>query len=241
MAFLPQSLKRPLYRLFFGFRISSTARIGVALLDCKTLVVGPEARIGHGVGFVGCGEVRVGAKVAIGFGNVFRGGHHLDFGDWSQLLRLNVVNAIPDRRGHPRPGANFKLGFGSVITSEHRIDFTGGVIIGDCAILGGRNSSLWTHNRRSREPIVIGNYCYVGSEIRMAPGTSIADCCVVGLGAVVTESIEEPFSLVGGLPARRIRPLGRRDEEILYGKTRLEIPDEIYPNPPPIPDIEVEG
>jgi hypothetical protein len=42
----------------------------------------------------------------------------------------------------------FLLGDGSIVTTGHKIDFTDRVEIGRRVILGGRNSSLWTHNRQ---------------------------------------------------------------------------------------------
>ncbi|HEX2491273.1 MAG TPA: hypothetical protein VHR27_17815, partial [Blastocatellia bacterium] len=120
----------------------------------------------------------------------------------------------------------FYLGYGSVITAEHRIDFTDRVRIGRRSIIGGRNSSLWTHNRKSGVGIEIGDYCYIGSEIRMAPGSRIPDCSIVGLGAVVTGPLLESYSLFAGVPARRRRALDSGDLELIFEKTRPDLPDE---------------
>ncbi|MBK9316899.1 MAG: hypothetical protein IPM55_22035 [Acidobacteria bacterium] len=143
------------------------------------------------------------------------------------VLRLNVINAIPDHDCTNEPDSSFLVGYGSVITAEHRIDFTDRVSIGRRSILGGRNSSIWTHNRREGHPVTIGDYAYVGSEIRMAPGASVPDCCIVGIGAVVTRPIEEPWSLIAGVPAKRVRELDDDDRELVFGKTRKDLPDEV--------------
>src|SRR5437660_8831530 len=45
---------------------------------------------------------------------------------------------------------------GSVVTAGHKIDFTDRVTIGRRTIIGGRNSSLWTHNRQRTLPVEIG-------------------------------------------------------------------------------------
>ena len=63
----------------------------------------------------------------------------------------------------------------------------------------------------------------------MAPGSRIPDCCVVGMGAVITKPILQPFSLIAGVPARRIRAVSKDDEELIFGKTRNDLPDEQYP------------
>jgi hypothetical protein len=157
---------------------------------------------------------------------MFRGGVRMQMGDYAQVLRLNVINAIPDNDVAPPPDSSFYLGYGSVITAEHRIDFTDRVRIGRRSIVGGRNSSLWTHNRKSGVGIEIGDYCYVGSEIRMAPGSRIPDCSIVGLGAVVAGKLQESYSLFAGVPARRIRALDSGDLKLIFEKTRPDLPDE---------------
>lgn len=231
VAVLPGIIKRQVYRYCFGYRLGRNVRIGLALLDCRALTIGDNTRIGHGVVFWRCGDVSIGGNVLIGLLNLFRGGDRIELGDYAQIIRLNIFNAIPDHDCTNEPDSSFHLGFGAVVTAEHRIDFTDRVSIGRCSIFGGRNSTIWTHNRRTGEPVTIGDYCYVGSEIRMAPGAGIPDCCVVGLGSVVTAHLTQPLSLIAGVPARVRRPLTEADYEMLFAKTRPEIPDEVYPFP----------
>ena len=235
IAALPRPLKRSAYRLFFKYRIHPSARIGFAILDCRRLEVGPHSRIGHGSVLWNCGDVKIGNNVLIGPLNLFRGGELIELEDYSQVLRLNIINAIPDNDCSNAPQSIFRLGWGSVITAEHRIDFTDSVTIGRHTTFGGRNSSIWTHNRREGLPVVIGNYCYIGSEIRMAPGARIADCCIVGIGSVVTRPIHETYSLIAGVPARRRRSLTSEDHELVFGSTRPDLPED----PCPIPEMEV--
>ena len=223
---MPGPLKRFAYRHLFGFRVGRRVRIGLALLDCASLSIGDDSKVGHGAAFLRCGDVSIGRHVEIGPLNLFRGGDRLHLGDYSQVLRFNVINAIPDNDAAPQPDSSFYLGYGSVITAEHRIDFTDRVRIGRRSIIGGRNSSLWTHNRKSGVGIEIGDYCYIGSEIRMAPGSRIPDCSIVGLGAVVTGPLLESYSLFAGVPARRRRALDSGDLELIFEKTRPDLPDE---------------
>ena len=115
----------------------------------------------------------------------------------------------------------------SVITTGHKIDFTDRVQIGRRTILGGRNSSLWTHNRQRTRPIEIGSLTYIGSEIRVAPGGSIPSRCIVGIGAVVTKRLTEENYLIGGVPAKPIKPLGPDDIFLIEQKTRPDLPDDV--------------
>src|SRR5262245_25484302 len=223
---MPGLLKRFVYRHLFGFRVGRQVRIGLALLDCASLSIGDDSKIGHGTVFLRCGDVSIGCHVDIGPLNLFRGGDRLRMEDYSQIIRLNVINSIPDNDLAPQPDPSFHLGYGSVITAEHRIDFSDRVRIGRRSILGGRNSSLWTHNRKTGVGIEIGDFCYIGSEIRMAPGSRIPDCSIVGLGAVVTGPLRESYSLFAGVPARRRRALDSGDLKLIFEKTRPDLPDE---------------
>ena len=84
------------------------------------------------------------------------------------------------------------------IVSGHRIDFTDRVTIGRNVIIGGRNSSLWTHNRQQTAPIEIGDFCYLGSEVRLAPGARLPERSILALGSVLAGAIDTP-----GLPGGR--------------------------------------
>jgi acetyltransferase-like isoleucine patch superfamily enzyme len=225
-AILPGPLKRSVYRRIFGYQIGRNVRIGFAFLDCLQLSIGDNASISHGVLFLRCGHVRIATHVKIGPCNIFRGGQSIELGDYCELLRFNVINAIPDHDCVNAPQSMFTLGYGSVVTAEHRIDFTDRVSIGRCTTLAGRNSSIWTHNRRSGNSVLIGDFCYVGSEVRMAPGVLIGDCSIVGLGAVVTRGCLEGHWLIGGVPARPIRQLKKEDYELIFAKTRPDLPDQ---------------
>ena len=225
-AILPGPLKRCVYRWIFRYQIGRNVRIGFALLDCVHLSVGDNSSISHGVLLLRCGHVRIGAHVSIGPCNIFRGGESIDLSDYCQLLRFNVINAIPDHDCVNAPQSMFSLGYGSVVTAEHRIDFTDRVSIGRCTTLAGRNSSIWTHNRRTGSSVLIGDFCYVGSEVRIAPGVHIGDCCIVGLGAVVTRGSMEGHWLIGGVPARPVRQLTKEDYELIFVKTRPDLPDQ---------------
>ncbi len=224
-----QGLKKGILRYAFGYRIGRNVRIGAAYLDCERLTIGDHTHVSSGTAVLGCLDVEIGSYVLIGPLNLIRGGDIVRIGDYAQILRMNVINAIPDNDCTNHPDPTFILGYGSVVTAEHRIDFTDRVTIGRCTTFGGRNSSIWTHNRRSGAGVEIGDYCYIGSEIRMAPGTRIPHCCVVGIGAVVTKPMLHPYSLIGGVPAKRIRGIDEDDKELIFGKTRKDLPDESYP------------
>src|SRR6266704_6378776 len=94
-------------------------------------------------------------------------------------------------------------------------------------IIGGRNSSLWTHNRQRTRPIKIGELTYLGSEIRIAPGGSIPSRCIVGIGSVITSELNGEEQLIAGVPAKPIKGLSEEDKFLIERKTRPDLPDDI--------------
>lgn len=225
---LPTVLKRPLYRLCFGYRIGRGVRIGVCLLDAREVELGDHTRIGHLNVVLRVDRLVTGREVRIGSLNVIRGGRRVQLGDYATVMRLNVLNAIPDHDCTTAPVSILELGAGAIVVSGHRLDFTDRITIGRNVIVGGRNSSLWTHNRQQTAPITIGDFCYLGSEVRLAPGAALPERCILGLGSVLTGRIDPPGSLVGGVPAKVLRPLGPEDEALVRRKTRDDIPDDFY-------------
>jgi len=73
----------------------------------------------------------------------------------------------------------------------------------------------------------VGAHCYLGSEIRVAPGAVIPPLCIVALGSVLTTRFAAPRSLIAGNPASVSRPLTDRDLFLVTRKTRADIPDEM--------------
>jgi acetyltransferase-like isoleucine patch superfamily enzyme len=142
-------------------------------------------------------------------------------------MRLNEINSIPDPEVVNPVEPRFLLGDGSIITTGHKIDFTDRVEIGRRTIIGGRNSSLWTHNRQRTRPIEIGSLTYVGSEIRIAPGGSVPSRCIVGIGSVITGELSGEDQLIAGVPAKAIKELSDEDKFLIERKTRRDLPENI--------------
>jgi acetyltransferase-like isoleucine patch superfamily enzyme len=226
-AILPSFLKRPLYRLFFGYRIGKRVRIGLSVVDARNCEIGDDVRIGHFNVITRVAQLKIGEHVRIGHLNVIRGGDEVSLGRYAEIIRMNEINSIPDPDVVNEIDPRFILGAGSVVTTGHKIDFTDRVEIGRRVILGGRNSSLWTHNRQRTMPITIGPLVYIGSEIRMAPGSAIPARCIVGIGSVVIAALVDEGTLIAGVPAKTVKALSTEDAFLVERKTRPDLPDDI--------------
>jgi sugar O-acyltransferase (sialic acid O-acetyltransferase NeuD family) len=89
---------------------------------------------------------------------------------------------------HARLGDDVTLWSGATIT--HRC-----VIGNDCFIASGAVINGFT---------TVGERCFIGANSSIADNLSIARDSVIGMGAVVTTSIEEPGGVWVGNPARRL-------------------------------------
>jgi UDP-3-O-[3-hydroxymyristoyl] glucosamine N-acyltransferase len=227
IALLPSVLMRPIYRLFFGYRIGKRVRIGFSIIDAAQCEIDDDVKIGHLNLVIGVNKFTLRDHVRIGHLNIIRGGDEVRMDRYSELIRVNEINSIPDPDVVNPVEPRFLLGPGSIVTTGHKIDFTDRVEIGRRAIIGGRNSSLWTHNRQRTQPISVGDFAYVGSEIRMAPGSAIPPRCIVGIGAVITGKITAEGWLIGGVPAKPIKELSADDRFLIERKTRSDLPDDI--------------
>jgi acetyltransferase-like isoleucine patch superfamily enzyme len=227
IASLPSFLKRPCYRLFFGYRIGKRVRIGFSIIDARECVIEDDVCIGHFNLIISVKKLKLGDHTRIGHLNILRGGDEIRLGRYAEIIRMNEINSIREPDAVNPVDPRFLLGAGSIVTAGHKIDFTDRVEIGRRTILGGRNSSLWTHNRQRTRPIEIGSLTYIGSEIRVAPGASIPSRCIVGIGAVITKQLRGENNLIGGVPAKPIKPLGPEDIFLIEQKTRPDLPDDV--------------
>ncbi len=227
VAVLPSPLAVAALRTIFGYKIGRRARIGFSIIDSGECEIGDDVSIGHLNIFTGVGKLSIGEHSRIGALNIFRGGAEIRIGRYCDILRLNEINSIPEPDVVNDIDPRFLMGDGSMIGASHKIDFTDRVEFGKCVILGGRNSSIWTHNRQMTKPVMVGERTYLGSEIRIAPGSEIASRCIIGMGAVISGRFESEYKLIGGVPAKEIKDLDDDGRFLTERKTRNDLPDDI--------------
>ena len=84
--------------------------------------------------------------------------------------------------------------------------------------------------RQRTRGIGLGSSCYLGSEVRAAPGVEIPASCIVALGSVLTGQFSQAGSLIAGNPAHIVHPLNEQDLSLVTHKTRNDIPCEMLCN-----------
>ena len=83
----------------------------------------------------------------------------------------------------------------------------------------GRDSVKKKFSKFKREPIqkvIIGNDVWIGRNVLVKQGVTISHGAVIGMGSVVTKNVP-PYSIFGGIPAKKIRDRFEKDmiEELL--------------------------
>lgn len=150
------------------------------------------------------------------------GGHYLH----EHVVWRRKMHAAPDVRIHPT--ASIRNAQNVYVGKESHINYqccvwagdSSSIRIGDFVLMGpgvmlfagnhGLDRGLpMMHQLRSEagEDIVIGNDVWLGAGAIITGGVRIADGVVVAAGAVVTRSVETPYAIIGGIPAK---PIGTR-------------------------------
>lgn len=135
-----------------------------------------------------------------------------------------------------RMSSKVVLYHGAEIRESQRLSIGEGTIIGDRAILDARNGicigksvntssdvSIWTEQHDHRDPwfrcnpdklgpVIIGDRVWIGPRVIILPNVIIGEGAVVAAGAVVTANVD-PFTIVGGIPAKKI---GDRNRDLKY-------------------------
>lgn len=107
-------------------------------------------------------------------------------------------------------GDEFLANYNVTILDIAKVQMGNNVWIGPGTLITSINHPLNPAGRRKHlgiaKPIKIGNDVWIGGNATILPGVTIGNNVVVAAGAVVTKDIPDN-SLVGGVPAKKIREL----------------------------------
>lgn len=104
------------------------------------------------------------------------------------------------------------------INRASNISAGGGLTIGNHVAIGHATSIVTSNHGFSDPlqpikyqpvtlaPVIIGDDVWIGARVTILAGVSIARGTVVAAGSVVTKSVEQPDTVVGGIPARLLKP-----------------------------------
>jgi len=185
---LPSFLKVRILRLL-GHPVHKTAYIGFSILNVR--------------------EIRLDAHTYIGIGNIFTGLKALEMHEGSRINRWNRFTSSCEF------DAKLFLQRYASISLRHYFDVCDLIEIGANTIVAGHRSSFFTHSKGVQvidyvKPIVIGEWCYLGSNLNVAPGAKVGHHTFVGMGAVLAGDMSEHnYTLLVGNPARSKKGLSK--------------------------------
>jgi len=199
--FLPWSIKKFLLIHLLGYSISDKSRIGFSLILVKNLKMSEGARIRNF--------------------SVIKNLDNLIMKDYSSIGSLNWISGFPiiinpiHFYDQPNRIPQLLIGEHSAITNRHYIDCTDSIIIGKFSTIAGIRSQLLTHSinidkgRQFSNPILVGDYVFIGTKCVLLPNSSIPNYSVLGAGSVLNKKYLEPYNLYAGVPARKVKPLNK--------------------------------
>lgn len=106
-------------------------------------------------------------------------------------------------------GDNSGIGRDSIIIAPDTVEIGENVLIGPRLIIytanhGTDRSIPMIRQSMVKSPVKIGNDVWIGGRVTILPGVVIGDGAVIAAGAVVATRVE-PYTIVGGVPAKKIR------------------------------------
>lgn len=160
--------------------------------------------------------IRCPAGLKIGAGSMIDVGAFFDIKSAAATVQIGERNQIMHNvhieTGY---GGQVTIGDDSYVGAFTVLNGLGGLKIGKNALIGGHCYIVAGNHEHSdltrpinqqgfiSEGIVIGNNVWLGAGVKIMDGVTIGEGCIVAAGAVVTSNTE-PFSIVGGVPAKLI-------------------------------------
>lgn len=185
-------LRQKLYPALVGaYGKGAAISRGVTLRCPRRLKLGPGALIDEGVFF----DIKsAAASVTIGARNQIMHGAHFETG----------------YEGHVTLGNDCFIGAYAILNGHGGLTIGNNVLIaGHCHIVAGNHRFEDTHTPMMAQGIdsrgiVIEDDVWLGAGVKVLDGVRIGTGSIVSAGAVVTRDVE-PYSIMGGVPAKLIR------------------------------------
>jgi len=194
--FVPWCIRRRLLIGIFGYEIHPTARIGFSSIAVDKFKIGENSWIGQFNFIYNLDLFDIKRESVVGRSNWITG--------YPPRGKLAYYFHRPDRK------SALLLGHGSAITNSHLFDCSDTIQIGDYSTLAGWGSQFLTHsidlneNRQDCFPVVIGDYCFVGTDVVILGGSILPSYCVLAAMSLLNKTQTEEYVIYGGVPAKEI-------------------------------------
>ena len=194
---LPWSIRRFFLISFLGFNLHKKSKIGFSIVLANKVILKKGAKIQNANFINKIDEIALDSYSKIGNYNWITGAN----------TNTSAYKATPNRE------CVFRLGQQTRITDRHHFDCNGGILIGSFTTIAGLRSQFISHginlitNQQEAYAIKIGNYCMVGSGVKVLMSSILPDNSVLGAGALLNKGYAEPYSIYAGVPAKMVKKL----------------------------------
>lgn len=197
--FLPWYLRRRALIKWFGYDLHPTCKLGLCWVYPRELIMRAHSQIGH-------------FTIAL----------HLDrieIDEYSSIGRNNWITGFPSgtssrhfQHQHNRSSI-LKIGKNTSITKHHHLDCTNLLKIGNFSTIAGYYTQILTHsidlmeNHQDSQPIIIGDYTFIGTNSVILGGAILPNHCVLGAKSLLNKPYIETWKLYGGVPALPVKDI----------------------------------
>lgn len=205
---VPSSIKSLFWNTYLRVKYLNGNQIGRNVKFSKDSVIGRACKIGENVIFGK--HVKIGNNVIIGKGACIE---RIEIGNNSVIEGQVIITGYGD--------GIIKIGEESFVGHNTVLDFSDSITIGNYVHIG--YNQFWTHSSamqsfngialknkdkkyRPTAPIIIEDNVYVGVHSTIYPGITIGHHSIIAPNSAVTKNVE-PFSLIGGVPAKFIKTI----------------------------------
>lgn len=130
---------------------------------------------------------------------------------------VNIAKGVPIYSGFYWWKGMLRIGEGSSIGFNNHFDCRRGIEIGK-NVDTATGVMIWSLHHDYNDSnfcekggkVIIGDYVWLGSRCIILPGVTIGEGAVVAAGAVVCKDVE-PYTVVGGVPAKTLARRERKD------------------------------
>ena len=195
-AVLPWPMRRFVYRTVLGWELHPDSHIGPSLVLADKVEMSEGARIGRFNIISPIGLLRLGPYANLGNGN-----------------RVLGAQKTPKYSGEPDRLSQLIIQEHASITRNHVLDCSNSITIGRFTVFAGYHSQILTHSpdftrsHQTTRPVLIGEYCFVGTGCIILFGTTLPDRCILGAGSMLSGEHQKTHSLYSGNPAKPVKDL----------------------------------
>lgn len=199
---LPWKLKRFCLIKIFNFEIDKTARIGFSWIYPTKLIMKKYASINHLSVAIHLDTIEIKECSSIGRGNWITG-----------FSTISKSKHFAHQKGER--SASLIIGIHSAITKNHHLDCTSQIFIGNFSTIAGYDSQLLTHSIniikgiQDSSPIIIGDYCFIGTNCTILGGANLPSYSVLGAKSLLNKKYSQTHNLYGGVPAILIKSISK--------------------------------